>query len=75
VLRRWQISRINLTTAFGIEKLNHQDEGHTSEHHVTGDFVPAIEKCLATTLDQLENETQMLVALGYVARSAHGTVS
>jgi hypothetical protein len=73
-LRRWQTSRINLTTAFGIEKLHHQDERHTTEQYITGDFVAAIDKGLATTLDQLENEPDMLAALGYVARSTYGNV-
>jgi hypothetical protein len=69
-LRKWQASRVNLTTTFGIEKLIVQNPRKATEHFTPGDLITTIEKCLATTHDQLENEPEMMAALGFVKRSS-----
>ncbi|KAH6865139.1 hypothetical protein BKA58DRAFT_391457 [Alternaria rosae] len=64
----WEPPSGNLSTAFGTRKL-YVDARQTERHYIPGDLIPVIEKCLATTHDQLENEPEMMAALGYELRS------
>lgn len=72
-LRGWQASRVDLTTRFGIARFTDvaimETKRDTPAPYIAGDIIPAVEKCLATTLDQLKDEPEMLAALGYVAGS------
>jgi hypothetical protein len=73
LLQELKASNALFTTAFCDVKF--ADEAQlkilpTSEDHITGDLVPALEKCLATTHDDLEKDAEMLAALGYTARSS-----
>ncbi|KAI4710258.1 hypothetical protein J4E89_004709 [Alternaria sp. Ai002NY15] len=63
---RWEEPSGNLTTE--TRKL-YADARQPERHYTTGDLIPVIEKCLATTHDQLEKEPEMMAALGYVLRS------
>jgi len=64
----WEEPSGNLTTALETRKL-YADARQPERHYTTGDLIPVIEKCLATTHDQLEKEPEMMAALGYVLRS------
>ncbi|KAI4932287.1 uncharacterized protein J4E92_004187 [Alternaria infectoria] len=64
----WEEPSGNLTTALETRKL-YADAKQPERHYTTGDLIAVIEKCLATTHDQLEKEPEMMAALGYVLRS------
>jgi hypothetical protein len=72
LLRSLEGSNALLTMAFGEVKFAEVGTGMmfpTSNDYISGDLAPALEKCLATTHDNLEKDAEMLAALGYTARS------
>jgi hypothetical protein len=58
-----------LTTVFGDRKFADQARV-ISPGYTIGDLVLALERCLATTYDELEKDAEMLAALCYTARSS-----
>lgn len=66
-LRRWQASEISFATTFGTIKLRDVFKVPSSTF-VLGDLTIAVERCLATTHERLEQDPEMMAALGYARR-------
>jgi hypothetical protein len=69
LLQELKASNTLLTVSFGDLRLTDPARGVTcpsSERYITSDLVPALERCLATTHDDLEKDIQLLVVLGYI---------
>lgn len=72
-LQRWRALRASLITTFGNIKFTDAWTGvrrQRPSQHTAGDLTQAIEKCLATSHTEIEKDSEVLIALGYEARSA-----